>query len=100
MNSSPSHSWTPDQWRSISSWALTSWPHRRFAGRRAARPPSSTPSDSDRLCAGSVEITSVRSPTAAQARAVQAATEVFPTPPLPVYRIVRGRMTPRVYGSR
>ena len=26
-SSSPSQSWTPDQWRSISSWALTSWPH-------------------------------------------------------------------------
>ena len=33
---------------------------------------------------GSVEITSVRNPDAAQARAVQAATEVLPTPPLPV----------------
>ncbi len=32
MNSSPSQSWTPDQWRSISSWALTSWPHRSVAG--------------------------------------------------------------------
>ena len=36
-------------------------------------------------------------PERAAARAVHAATEVFPTPPLPVYRIVRGRMTPRVY---
>src|SRR5436853_3328566 len=33
---------------------------------------------------------SVRIPAAAQRRAVQAATEVFPTPPLPVYRMVRG----------
>ena len=32
----------------------------------------------------------MRSPAAAQLRAVQAATEVLPTPPLPVYRIVRG----------
>jgi hypothetical protein len=31
-----------------------------------------------------VEITSVRRPAAAQLRAVQAATEVLPTPPLPV----------------
>ena len=43
-----------------------------------------TPSDSERLWAGSVEMTRVRSPAAAQPRAVQAATEVLPTPPLPV----------------
>jgi hypothetical protein len=39
---------------------------------------------------------SVRSPLAAQRRAVQAATDVFPTPPLPVYTIVRARMDGRV----
>ncbi len=53
---------------------------RPASDRRRARP-RATPS---RLWAGSVEITSVRSPARAQARAVQAATEVFPTPPLPV----------------
>ena len=63
-------------------------------------PSSSADSDSDRLCAGSVEITSVRSPAAAQRRAVQAATDVLPTPPLPVYRIVRGLMARRVYSAR
>jgi len=45
-----------------------------------------------------VETISVLSPWAAHARAVQAATEVLPTPPLPVYRIVRGAMAGRVYG--
>ena len=83
-NSSPSQSCTPDQWRSISSWALTSWPHSRSPRRARLGARASAPSDSDRLCAGSVEITSVRSPAAAQARAVHAATDVLPTPPLPV----------------
>jgi hypothetical protein len=46
--------------------------------------PSCVPSESERLCAGSVESTTVRSPAAAQRRAVAAATLVFPTPPLPV----------------
>ena len=82
-NSSPSQSWTPDQCRSISSWASTCWPHRPTPRSRGSAP-SSTPSDSERLCAGSVEITSVRRPEAAHARAVQVATDVFPTPPLPV----------------
>ena len=82
-NSSPSHSCTPDQWRSISSCALTSWPHRRSPAGHGSGP-SAAPSDSDRLCAGSVEMTSVRRPDAAQARAVEAATDVLPTPPLPV----------------
>ena len=83
MSSSPSHSCTPDQWRSISSWALTSWPQSPSPAWTGS-PPSSAPSDSDRLWAGSVETTSVRWPAAAQPRAVQAATEVLPTPPLPV----------------
>ena len=47
-------------------------------------PLSSVSSESDRLCAGSVEITIVRMPAAAQRRAVAAATLVLPTPPLPV----------------
>ena len=46
--------------------------------------PSSASSESDRLCAGSVDSTTVRSPAAAQRRAVAAATLVLPTPPLPV----------------
>ena len=41
-------------------------------------------SDSASECAGSVESTSVRAPAAAQRRAVAAATDVLPTPPLPV----------------
>ena len=35
------------------------------------------------------------SPAAAQLRAVAAATLVFPTPPFPVYRMVRGAMEAR-----
>jgi len=41
-------------------------------------------SESDRLCAGSVDSTAVRSPASAQRRAVAAAMLVFPTPPFPV----------------
>ena len=47
-------------------------------------PPTSACSTSASECAGSVEITSVRAPAAAQRRAVAAATDVLPTPPLPV----------------
>jgi hypothetical protein len=46
-----------------------------------------------------VERTRVRIPRAAQARAVEAATEVFPTPPFPVYRIVRGPMSGESLGA-
>ena len=81
-SSSPSQSWTPDQWRSISSWALTSWPQSRSPAATGS-PPSSTDSDSDRLWAGRWRSRACESPRGA-ARAVLAATEVFPTPPLPV----------------
>jgi hypothetical protein len=80
---SPSHPCTPSQWRSISSWACTSWPNR-FAATWVGSAPSGASSESDRLCAGSVESTTVRRPAAAQLRAVAAATLVLPTPPLPV----------------
>ena len=46
-------------------------------------PPTAVSSDSASECAGSVESTIVRAP-AAQRRAVAVATDVFPTPPLPV----------------
>src|SRR5438270_5290752 len=46
---------------------------------------------SDREWAGSVERMIVRSPASAQRRAVAAAAVVFPTPPLPVKRRMRGR---------
>jgi len=65
-----------------SPWRLDSY--RRPLVASAPLRPSAAPSDSDRLCAGSVDITSVRSPDAAHARAVEAATDVLPTPPLPV----------------
>ena len=51
---------------------------------RTGSGPSSASSESERLCAGSVESTTVRRPGAAQRRAVAAATLVLPTPPLPV----------------
>ena len=55
--------------------------------RRRARSgslPTGSSSTSASECAGSVESTTVRSPAAAQRRAVAAATDVLPTPPLPV----------------
>src|SRR5918992_6386057 len=91
VKSSPNHSLTASQWRSISSWACTSWPQSR-SPHSVGVLPSSISSESDRLWAGSVDSTTVRSPAAAQRRAVAAATLVLPTPPLPVYRIVRGAM--------
>lgn len=45
--------------------------------------------ESPRECAGSVEMTIVRAPASAQRRAVAAATDVLPTPPLPVNRSTR-----------
>jgi hypothetical protein len=82
-SSSPSHSCTASQLRSISCWACTSWPHR-LSATCVGSPLSSASSESDRLWAGSVDSTTVRMPAAAQRRAVAAATLVFPTPPFPV----------------
>ena len=82
-SSEPSQLWTESQWRSISSWACTSWPNR-FGPTWVGSAPSSASSESDRLWAGSVDSTTVRRPAAAQRRAVAAATLVLPTPPLPV----------------
>ncbi len=82
-SSSPSHSCTPLQWRSSSRWLSTSWPHSPLPASTGSGP-SACSSASDRLCAGSVDSTSVRRPLAAQRRAVLAATEVLPTPPFPV----------------
>ena len=83
ISRSPSQSCTPAQLRSISSWALTSWPQSRSPIATGSAP-SGWPNTSDRLCAGSVLSTTVRRPAAAQRRAVAAATDVLPTPPLPV----------------
>ena len=83
VSSRPSHSDTASQWRSISSWAFSSWPNR-FCSTSVGSLPSGASSESDRLWAGSVDSTTVRRPAAAQRRAVAAATEVLPTPPLPV----------------
>ena len=83
ISSPPSQSETALQCCSSSSWACTCCARRRlptFVGS----PPTSSCSTSASECAGSVEITSVFRPSAAQRRAVAAATDVFPTPPLPV----------------
>ncbi len=82
-SSPPSQPWARSQWRSISSWAWTSWPQRP-SPTGVGSLPSGVPSESERLWAGSVESTTVRRPAAAQRRAVAAATLVLPTPPLPV----------------
>ena len=79
----PSQSCTADQLLSISCWAWTCWPHSR-SDTGVGTDPRSPSRASERLCAGSVESTSVRNPAAAHRRAVHAATEVLPTPPLPV----------------
>ena len=79
----PSHSETALQWCSSSSWAWTCWACSCLA-TMVGTPPTSVCSASASEWAGSVEITSVRRPAAAQRRAVAAATDVFPTPPLPV----------------
>ncbi len=79
----PSQSCTADQLRSSSSCACTCWAHTP-PPTSVGSPPTGACSDSASECAGSVESTSVRAPAAAQRRAVAAATEVLPTPPLPV----------------
>ena len=82
-SSEPSQSCTESQWRSISSWACTSWP-KRLSASCVGTPPSSASSESESEWAGSVDRTTVRRPAAAKRRAVAAATLVLPTPPLPV----------------
>ena len=82
-SSSPAHAETASQWRSISSCAWTSCPNR-FGPTSVGSDPSGVSRESESECAGSVESTTVRSPAAAQRRAVAAATLVLPTPPLPV----------------
>ena len=79
----PSHADTASQLLSISVWACTSWPNRP-GSISVGRLLSSLSNESDSEWAGSVESTTVRSPAAAQRRAVAAATLVLPTPPLPV----------------
>ena len=82
-NSPPSQLWTADQWRSSSSCACTCCAHSP-PPTSVGSEPTFVSSDSASECAGSVDSTIVRCPAAAQRRAVAAATEVFPTPPLPV----------------
>ncbi len=83
ISTPPSQRCTPDQWRSSSSWAWICWANRP-SPTSVGCPPTAVSSDSASECAGSVESTIVRSPWAAQRRAVAVATDVLPTPPLPV----------------
>ena len=83
ISSPPIHSLTAPQCSSISSCACTCWACRR-GPTSVGRPSTGASRTSAIECAGSVEMTSVRAPAAAQRRAVAAATEVLPTPPLPV----------------
>ena len=79
----PSQRCTAFQWRSSSASACTSWP-QRFSATGVGSAPSWVSSESERLCAGSVDKITVRRPLRATWRAVAAATLVLPTPPLPV----------------
>ena len=79
----PSQPWTDAQLRSSSDRASTCWAHKPSATAVGA-PPTTASSESANECAGSVDSTIVRRPPAAQRRAVAAATDVLPTPPLPV----------------
>ena len=83
ISTAPSHSCTAAQCSSSSACAETCCAHK-LAPISAGSPPTGVSSTSASECAGSVESTIVRSPAAAQRRAVAAATEVLPTPPLPV----------------
>jgi hypothetical protein len=78
-----SHVRIAPQRRSSSSWAETCWAHSPPPSSPGSGP-TCTCSTSATECAGSVETSSVRWPAAAHRRAVAAATEVLPTPPLPV----------------
>ena len=82
-SSSPSQSCTAAQLRSISSCAATCWAHRR-SPTCVGSPPTGVSRESASECAGSVDMITVSTPLAATLRAVAAATEVLPTPPLPV----------------
>src|SRR5437868_8827312 len=73
------------QWRCISWSDETSWAHK-LSPTFVASVPSSMSKESPSECAGSVLMTTVRYPAAAQRTAVAAATDVLPTPPLPVKR--------------
>ena len=87
-NTSTSQSWISPQDSSIRSWASSCWPESPGA-ITVGSDPSGTPKLSASEWAGSVEMTSVRRPASAQRSAVAAATDVLPTPPLPVKRRTR-----------
>ena len=82
-SSAPSQRWTAAQFASISRSACTSWPQSRseIGGRVGAELGLERVREAVRGVGGE---DTVRSPAAAQRRAVAAATLVLPTPPLPV----------------
>ena len=88
------------------SWMMYSWMSRQLSSRRSCasiccahrfgpstvgEDPIATSNESAREWAGSVDITSVRSPASAARMDVAAATVVFPTPPFPVNSTTRTR---------
>ena len=82
------HSWMVPQWVCMLWWTSGSWAHSS-----GATSVGSGPSGRSRLsaseCARSVLRTSVRCPSSAARTAVAAAIDVLPTPPLPVYTMMR-----------
>src|SRR5215216_1569995 len=79
------------QERSKRRWASTWWT-QRLSATLVGSLPIGSPKASASECAASVESTNVRSPRAAASVAVPAADVVFPTPPLPVNRMIRGEL--------
>src|SRR6202023_3375193 len=88
------HSWIVPQWVCMLWWTSGSWAHSR-----GATCVGSGQSGRSRLsaseCARSVLRTSVRCPSSAARTAVAAAIDVLPTPPLPVYTMMRIRSDTR-----
>jgi hypothetical protein len=76
------NSWITPQWLD-SSWLTSISRASRWGAMRVGELPTGTSRASARLCAASVETTSVRRPRRADRTAVAAERLVFPTPPLP-----------------
>ena len=80
----PSHACTAVQWRSSSSCADTCCAHSLLRDLGGLGADAAARARRRASAAGSVDSRIVRCPAAAQRRAVAAATDVLPTPPLPV----------------
>src|SRR5689334_13640430 len=70
----------------------STWWTQRLSATRVGSEPICSPKASASEWAASVESTRVRSPRRAASVAVPAAEVVFPTPPLPVNRMIRGEV--------